>query len=187
MRTIGFRSNILFAIAAAFGIIAALDRPWYGGSPAAATARAVGEVPSTMEDFFSGIGRAFSSSDGVTGWIALETADSLIAGLAVATVALLALTMAPSLQTRVQVLARWTALATLGVIAVKLFDEPGANSFTEPRQGVLIALGSALVLVASSMTVAAAPSRSRAPVRRFVPPPPPAPPDRDADYGPTLY
>ena len=183
MRTIGFRSNILFAIAAAFGIIAALDRPWYGTSPAAD--RAVGEIPTTMEDFFSGIGRAFSNTDGMTGWAALGTADSLIAGLAVATVLLLVLTMVPALQMRVQVLARWTALATLGVVAVKLFDEPGANSFTEPRQGLLIALGSALVLVASSMTVAAAPYRSREPVRRFVPPPPPAPADPDADYGPT--
>ena len=32
MRTIGFRSNILFAIAAACGVIAALGRPWYGPS-----------------------------------------------------------------------------------------------------------------------------------------------------------
>ena len=188
MRTIGFRSNILFAIAAAFGIIASLGRPWYGSSPAAADDRAVGEIPHTMEEFFTGIGRSFSNSDGMTGWIALETADSLIAGLAVATVLLLVLTMAASLQMRVQVLARWTALATLGVIVVKLFDEPGANSSTEPRQGLLIALGSALVLVASSMTVAAAPHRSREPVRRFVAPPPPlVPSDADADYGPTQY
>ena len=186
MRTIGFRSNILFAIAAAFGIIAALDRPWYGVSPASAQGSA-GEVPAYMEDFFSGIGRAFSATEGMTGWEALESADRLIAGLAIATVLLLVLAMVPAMQRHVQVLARWSALATLGVIVVKLIDEPGGNSLLEPRQGLMIALGSAAVLVASSMTIAVAPLRSRAPVKRFVPPPPPAPSDPDADYGPTLY
>ena len=42
MRTIGFRSNILFAIAAAFGVVAALGRPWYGASPAATEKGRVG-------------------------------------------------------------------------------------------------------------------------------------------------
>ena len=177
MRTIGFRSNILFAIAAAFGIIAALGRPWYGPSPAAADDGAVGELPSTMEDFFSGIGRAFSDADGTSGWLALETADSLIAGLAIGSVLLLVLAMIPLLQAQVQVLARWTALATLAVIVVKLIDEPGANTLQEPRQGLMIALGSAAVLVASAMTVAAAPVRRRVPVKRFVPPPPPPAPN----------
>jgi hypothetical protein len=127
-----------------------------------------------MEDFFSGIGRAFTNTDGMTGWDALQSADRLIAGLAVASVLLLVLAMVPALQGQVQVLARWSALATLGVIAVKLIDEPGVNSLLEPRQGLMIALGSAAVLVASSMTIAAAPVRHR-PVKRFVPPPPPAP------------
>ena len=33
MRTIGFRSNVLFIIAAAAGLLAALGRPWYARSP----------------------------------------------------------------------------------------------------------------------------------------------------------
>jgi hypothetical protein len=185
MRTIGFRSNILFAIAAAFGVIAALDRSWYG--PVPASRRAASDMPLTMEDFFSGIGRAFSSADGISGWQALESADKLIAGLAVATALLLVLTMIPVLQFHVQVLARWTSLATLGVIVVKLVDEPGANVFREPRQGLLIALGSAAVLVASTLTVADAPARRRAPVNRFIPPPPPAPPESESNFGPQLY
>ena len=64
MRTIGFRSNVLFAIAAAFGVIAALGRPWYGPSGAPDAGR--------MEDLFGGIGRAFTASDGTTGWAALR-------------------------------------------------------------------------------------------------------------------
>src|SRR5215207_6349518 len=94
MRTIGFRSNILFAIAAAAGVVAALGRPWYGPSEAPTDAR--------MEDLFKGIGRAFTESDGTTGWAALTTADSAIAGLACATAVLLVFTLVQPLQVHVQ-------------------------------------------------------------------------------------
>ena len=186
MRTIGFRSNILFAIAAAFGVIAALGRPWYAPTPGAGKDNGVGELPSTMEDFFSGVGRAFSGSGGTSGWDALERTDMVIAGLALATVALLLLTFVPAIQLHVQALARWTSVATFLVVFVKLVDEPGSNSMTEPRQGVMIALGAAAALVASSMTVAAAPSRRRTPPKTYTPPPAPvyAP---DSSYGPPQY
>jgi hypothetical protein len=186
MRTIGFRSNILFAIAAAFGVIASLGRPWYGPSPAAVEKDPVGELPSQMEDFFSGIGRAFSSTDGTAGWAALHTADTAIAGLAVGTVCLLLLTLVPPLQIHVQALARWTSLATFGVIAVKLIDEPGANVLHEPRQGIMIGLGAAAVLVASALTVASAPQRRKTVKKIYTPPPAPtyAP---DSSYGPPQY
>jgi hypothetical protein len=186
MRTIGFRSNILFAIAAAFGVVAALGRPWYGPSPAATKHQAIGELPNQMEEFFNGIGRAFSGSSGTTGWEALQTADSLIAGLAVSTVALLVLTLVPPLQVHVQALARWTSLATFGVILVKLVDEPGANALHEPRHGIMIALGSAAVLVASALTVAAAPQRRRATVKTYTPPPVPTY-EPDSSYGPPQF
>jgi uncharacterized membrane protein (UPF0136 family) len=178
MRTIGFRSNILFAIAAAFGVIAALGQPWYGPSAAPTDAR--------MEDLFKGIGRAFTESGGTTGWAALQTADSLLAGLACGTALLLVLTLVQPLQVHVQVLARWTALATLGVVAVKLIDEPGANGLSEPRHGLFLALGSAAVLVASAVTVAAAPSRRKTPPKTYTPPPAPtyAP---DSTYGPPQF
>jgi hypothetical protein len=178
MRTIGFRSSILFAIAAACGVIAALGQPWYGPSAEPTNAR--------MEDLFEGIGRAFTESGGTTGWVALETADTLIAGLAGGTVLLLLLALVPALQIHVQALARWTALATLVVVVVKLIDEPGSNALSEPRQGAFIALGAAAVLVASTMTVAAAPSRTRKPPKTYTPPPAPtyAP---DSSYGPPQF
>ena len=187
MRTIGFRSNILFAIAAAFGVVAALGQPWYGPVPPVADKdHGVGQLPSQMEQFFSGIGRAFSESGGTSGWDALQTADGLIAGLACGTVLLLLLTFVPPLQMHVQALARWTSLATFGVVFVKLIDEPGANVLSEPRPGVFIALGAAAVLVASSMTVAAAPQRRRAPVKTYTPPPTPVY-EPDSSYGPPTY
>jgi hypothetical protein len=179
MRTIGFRSNILVAIAAAFGVVAALGRPWYGPSATPTDAR--------MEDLFEGIGRAFTESGGTTGWEALRTADTLIAGLAAGTAFLLVLTMIQPLQVHVQALARWSALATFGVIAVKLIDEPGANGLSEPRHGVLVAIASAAVLVASAMTVAAAPQRRRrAPVKTYTPPPTPVY-EPESSYGPPQY
>ena len=186
MRTIGFRSNILFAIAAAFGVVASLGQPWYARTPKASADQAIGELPSQMEGFFNGIGRAFSEQDGMTGWVALHTADRVIAGLAVATVLLLVLALVPSIQRHVQDLARWTALATFAVVLVKLIDEPGSNRLHEPRYGVLLALFCAGVLVASAMTVASAPRRRRVPVKPYTPLPAPAY-ESDRSYGPPQF
>ena len=125
-----------------------------------------------MEDLFEGIGRAFTESGGTTGWDALGTADTVIAGLAAGTALLLVLTMVPAAAGP-----RAGARALVGArdlrrVVVKLIDEPGANGLSEPRHGVLIALASAAVLVASAMTVAAAPQRHRrAPVKTYTPPP----------------
>ena len=186
MRTIGFRSNILFAIAAAIGLIAALGQPWYGPSPAARKDQAVGELPTQMEDFLNGIGRAFTAHGGTTGWEALKTADTLLAGLAIATVVLLVLSMVPSLQAHVGALARWTSLAAFGVIVVKLVDEPGSNLYAEPRYGLMVALLAAAVLVASTLTVAGAPTRRKSEPKTYTPPPAPvhAP---ESTWGPTQY
>ena len=74
MRTIGVRSNILVAIAAACGIVAALGRPWYG-TPLPATG-------ADMEDMFGGIGRALLEPEGTSGWDAIGSAGQAIAGLA---------------------------------------------------------------------------------------------------------
>lgn len=178
MRTFGFRSNVLIAIAAAFGVIAALGKPWYGPSVPASDAR--------MEDLFSGIGRAVGEPGGTAGWTALQTTDQVIAGLAVVTVVLLALTLAPALQHPLQPLARWCALATVGVVLITLIDGPGTTAMAEPRHGVLLALAASLVLLASTWTVAAAPSRRRVTPKAYTPPPPA--PVYDADHwGPPQF
>jgi hypothetical protein len=167
MRTIGFRSNVLFAIAAAFGVIAALGKPWYGPSAPASDAE--------MEDLFSNIGRAVGEPGGTAGWDALHTTDQLLAGLAVGTAVLLALTLIPAIQQQLQPLARWGALATVGVVLFTLVDGPGTAAMAEPRQGLLLALGASLVLLASTWTVAAAPARRRVPPKVYTPPAAPAP------------
>jgi hypothetical protein len=178
MRTIGLRSNILFAIAAAFGIIAALGRPWYG-PPSPAT-------DADMEDLFGGIGRSLTEPNGAAGWTALGTADQLLAGFAIATVALLLLTLVPAVQRHMQPLARWCALAAVGVVLVKLIDGPDAAATSQPRNGIFLALAASLVLLASTWTVAAAPSRKRVPPKTYTPPPAPVYGD-DASYGPPQF
>jgi hypothetical protein len=178
MRTIGFRSNILFAIAAAFGVVAALGRPWYGPSVPASDAE--------MEDLFGGIGRSLTEPGGTDGWTALGTADQLLCGLAVTTVALLALTLIPALQRHTQPLARWCALATVGVVLVKLVAGPDTAAMSEPRNGIFLALAASLVLLASTWTVAAAPSRKRVPPKSYTPPSAPAY-EPDSSYGPPQF
>jgi hypothetical protein len=179
LRTIGFRSNILFAIAAAFGIVAALGRPWYGPAPPATDA--------PMEDMLGGIGRAVAEPGGTIGWTALATADQLIAGLAVATAVLLALTLIPSVQLQVQALARWSALATVGVLGFTLLDLPGTTAMAEPRHGLFLALASSLVLLASAWTVASAPVRRRAAPRPYIAPAPPVYERDEASWGPPQF
>lgn len=179
MRTIGSRSAILFAAAAALGVIAALGLPWYGPSPAPAT--------DTMEGLLAGIGRAFAEPSGITGWRALGTADGLIAGLAVTTAALLLASLHPAVQLSAQGLAHTTALATFALVVFKLIDEPGANAAAEPRYGLLVALGAAGVLLASSSTAAATPSRRRRPVQRYAPPPAPVAQRSEARWGPPQF
>ena len=178
MRTIGFHSSILFALAAGLGVIAALGRPWYGPPTPATDAQ--------MEDLFGGIGRALTASGGTDGWTALATADQLLAGLALATVVLLLLGLVVALQRITQPLARWTSLAAVGVVLVKLVDGPDAAAMSEPRNGVFLALAASLVLMASTWSVAAAPSRRKAPPKSYTPPPAPVY-DPDASYGPPQF
>jgi hypothetical protein len=159
MRTIGFRSNVLFALAAACGLVAALGRPWYG--PAVPTDEG------RLEGLGAAIGRALSDPDGTDGWTAFATVDTLLAGLAGASALLVLLALVPALQREAGALARWCALAAVGVVVVKLVDGPDGAAMAEPRNGSLLALAAALVLLASASTVAAAPARARRPNAPF--------------------
>jgi hypothetical protein len=140
-----------------------------------------------MDDLFGGIARAVGEPDGTDGWTALQTTDQVIAGLAVATALLVALTLVPALQQQLRPLARWGAVATVGVVLVALIDTPGTTAMAEPRHGLLLALAASLVLLASTWTVSAAPSRRRVATKAYVPPPPPPVYEADREWGPPQF
>src|SRR5437764_1249906 len=83
MRTLGFRTHILLALAAAGGLVASLGLPWYGRPAATATASIGSDGP--MERTLATVGRAVSSTAGAPGWDALgslATPLAVTAGLA---------------------------------------------------------------------------------------------------------
>jgi hypothetical protein len=178
MRTIGPHSNILVAIAAAFGVIFGLDRPWYGRGAEPTDAR--------MEDMFGSLGRAFSDPAGTTGWTAFGTLDLVLAGLAIATAVLLLGAAVPVLRTHAASLARWTSVAAVGVVLFALARTPDGVATSEPRNGLLIAFAGAVVLVLSTAGVAGAPVRRRTPVKTYTPPPAPVY-QPDGTYGPPQF
>jgi hypothetical protein len=188
MRTIGFRSNVLFILAAAFGLLAALGRPWYARAP-------VGQledsgfvsVPGPIESFFTHLGREVSARGGTTGWDAFATTDMvLVALLAIAVVSALG-ALAPGLEGPSREVLRLVTLAMLGIVVVKLVNTPDAIGLVERRQGAWIALGVTGIMASSAFALYSAPlarhKRGPSLVERL----PVAPPRSDAFDNPVPY
>ena len=141
MRTLGLRTNVLFVIAAAFGLLAALGRPWYAGAPAPVGAdEGIGSVPSPVEDLAVRITREFTSEGGTDGWQAFTSTDGLLAGLAVLSVLAALGVLIPAIEQPCREILRVTALAMLGIVVVKLVNTPDTAGLVERRQGAWAAL-----------------------------------------------
>jgi hypothetical protein len=148
MRTLGFRTHVLLAMVAAAGVVASLKLPWYGPHGGAAAALGMdGPIERTLAE----VGRAVSATAGTSGWTALGTWATPLAVLAALAALTSALCLAPSAYGTAREGARLGGLAVAALVAWKLLDHPG-----ELRHGALVAAGSALVLVASSFSVAGA-------------------------------
>ena len=162
MRTIGFRSNVLFIVAAAIGLLASLGRPWYAISPRATVEEArIGEVNGPVEAFFLRLGREFTTATGTTGWEAFKTTDTLLAVLvAIAVVSAFGSLMAGLEEPSREVL-RLATLAMLGIVVVKLANTPDAAGLVERRQGAWIALGVTGIMASSAATLYSAPFARR--------------------------
>jgi hypothetical protein len=176
MRTLGFRTHVLLAIAGAIGVVFSLSRPWYGAAPLPKEDTAgIGDIHGPLDAFFDGAKRWATSTDGATGWQALDHWGQMIAAMAVVAVLGALACFVPRLQVLGRDLARYGALAALAIIAWKLVDPPGANGTHELRKGALIAGTFAIVLFTCASGVANAPLRRKLPQRRYqAPPPPPA-------------
>ena len=176
MRTLGFRTHVLLAIAGAIGVLYSLTRPWYAVAPPPPNEddAHIGDIHGPLNQFLNGARRWASGSDGTTGWQALDHWGQMIAAMAaVAVVGTLLCLAVPRLQVVGRDLARYGSLATLGIVAWKLVDPPGDNATYELRVGALLAGLFALVLFTCASGVANAPLRRKIPQRTYTPPPAP--------------
>ena len=163
MRTIGYRTNVLFILAAAFGLLAALGRPWYASAPAALGrgVRHRRDATGPVEASFLRLGREVTATDGTTGWDAFTSTDTiLVALLAVAVVTAIG-SLVPAIEQPCRELLRLVTLAMLGIVVVKLVNTPDAIGLVERRQGAWIALGVTGIMASSASTLYAAPLTRR--------------------------
>ena len=175
MRTLGFRTHVLFALAAAAGLVLTLSRPWYGQAPPKAPEKTadIGDINGPLTGFFDGLKRWGTNTDGTSGWQALDHWAMAIAVMAaIAAIGVLML-MLPAVQQLGRDLVRYSALAAFGIVVWRLLDTPGSGNL-ELRNGALAGAAFALVLLVTGSAAAAAPLRRKVPQRHFVPPPPPA-------------
>jgi hypothetical protein len=173
MRTIGFRSNVLFIIAAAAGLIAALGRPWYARTPAQTPEEVrIGEVQGPVEQFFSRLAREFTTASGTTGWDAFTTTDTILVALVVIAVVTAVGAMVPGVEQPCREVLRLVTLAMVGIVVVKLANTPDGVGLVERRQGAWIALGVTGIMASSASTLYSAPLGRRKKARTLYETPP---------------
>jgi hypothetical protein len=158
MRTLGFRTHVLLAVAAAFGVVYALGKPWYAPAPSA-TETSAATLGGSTHGIRGTLERLATESVGTTGWDALGVWGTVLAALAVIT-ALGALgCLVPGLQGVAREALRYGGLACFALIAWKVLDHPGEG--LELRIGAAVAGVAALVACTSGSAVASAPLRRR--------------------------
>jgi hypothetical protein len=173
MRTIGFRSNVLFIIAAAFGLIASLGRPWYAHSPVQTAEQArIGDVQGPVEAFFSRLAREFTTDTGTTGWNAFTSTDTILVVLVVIAVVTALGTLVIGIEQPCREVLRLVTLGMLGIVVVKLANTPDSVGLVERRQGAWIALGVAGIMASSASTLYSAPLRRKKKTRSLYEVPP---------------
>lgn len=154
MRTIGYRTNVLFILAAAFGLLAALGRPWYASAPATLGEEArIGEMQGSVEAIFARLGREVSASDGARGWDAFTSTDAILVALLALAVVTAVGSLWPGIEQPCREVLRLVTLGMLGIVIVKLVNTPDAVGLTERRQGVWIALGVTGIMASSASTL----------------------------------
>jgi hypothetical protein len=163
MRTLGFRTHTLLAIAAAVAVIAALAEPWYAAAPQAVAANgtAVGSIKGPVDGLAAGMQRWISETAGTSGWDALGMWGNVLAACAALTAIGALGCLVPALQGAAREVLRYGGLATFGIAVWKLIDTPGPNAAMEPRFGAFVAVAAALIAVSSGSAVAGAPLKRR--------------------------
>jgi hypothetical protein len=163
MRTLGFRTHALLALAAAVGVIAALGRPWYADTPKPLEddLETIGKLHGPVNGLTAGIERWFTETAGTVGWDALGSVGIAIAAMAGLTAVGALACLVPPLQGVAREALRYGALACCGLVVWRLIDTPGPNAALEPRYGAFVAAAAALIALTSASAVASAPLRAR--------------------------
>jgi hypothetical protein len=162
MRTLGFRTQALIALAAAAGVIAALGRPWYAPAPPLIEEeKSVGDIHGPIDRMADTVSRWASESTGTTGWDALGSWGTALAVLAALAGVGAIGCLVPTLQGVAREALRYGGLACLAIAIWKLLDSPGANDAVELRYGAFVAVAASLLVVTSGSPVAAAPLQRR--------------------------
>jgi hypothetical protein len=170
MRSLGFRTHVLYALASAAGLVLSLGRTWYAPAPTApAPDGTVGELPDTISQFFAGLSRSITQQGGTAGWQQLNTAATFLLALALIFGVCALGTLVPRLQRGAASGAQLAALLVLATVVLELVDQPGGRAATEARLGGWIALASAVVGLGASMQLISAPRRRPAAPAKAVP------------------
>src|SRR3954451_13747370 len=162
MRTIGFRSNILFIIAAGVGLLASLGRPWYAKAPVLTPEEVrIGDVQGPVEAFFSRLAREFSTASGTTGWDAFTSTDVILTALVIIAIVSALGSLVAGIEQSCREVLRLVTLAMLGIVVVKLANTPDGAGLVERRQGAWIGLGVTGIMASSAATLYSAPLTRR--------------------------
>jgi hypothetical protein len=176
MRTLGFRTHVLLALAGAVALVFSLQRPWYAAAPAPAeSAPGIEDLNGPLTRLYEGLQRWVGEPTGTSGWEALDYVGIALAAMAgVGALGALGCLVAP-LQSLGRDMLRYAGLAAFAIACWKLLDPPGDNATMELRYGALAGAVAALVLLTCGSGAAAAPLRRRRPApKRYEAPPPPA-------------
>ena len=163
MRTQGFHTRLMLAIAGALGVVLTLQRPWYAKAPKTDPneINGIGDINGPLNDLLHGMQRWVTGDGGSSGWDALDQWGVAIAALAGVTLLGALLCLVPAVQALGRDLLRYGSLAVFAITLWKLLDPPGTNSQFELRHGALMVAGFALMLVISALGAAAAPLRKQ--------------------------
>ena len=162
MRTYALGSKVVIAVASALGLLIVMQRPWYGPAPADVAADGL-HGPTPIDRFASGLQRWFGEPVGASAWQSFATTDVALAALAATAGAAALACLHPACEQAARTLLQLSALATCALVALKFVDQPGANAVLEPRYGIFVALGLALVLLTTASGINARPLRRRRP------------------------
>jgi hypothetical protein len=163
MRTLGFRTHVLFALAAAVGVIATLERPWYAPAPPPPPEdlKSIGDLHGPVDSLTQAFSRWIGDPTGTNGWDGLGPwGQVLAAAAAIAAIGALGC-LVPALQGAAREALRYGGLATFAVAAWRVTDTPGPNDALELRYGAFVALAAALIVFTSGSAVAGAPQQRR--------------------------